>query len=71
MSSSEDQLRTVIDTIPTLVWSAKADGAADFFNRRWLDDTGLSARICHGQLRGLKGGRDQRTDSTKSRRSSS
>ena len=30
------------DTIPTLAWSAAADGSADFFNQRWLDYTGLS-----------------------------
>jgi PAS domain S-box-containing protein len=39
----EDQLRAVIDTIPTLAWSARRDGSAEFFNRRWLDYAGLSA----------------------------
>src|SRR5258708_4555036 len=39
----EDQLRTIINTFPTLVWSARPDGSAEFFNRRWLDYTGLSA----------------------------
>jgi len=33
----------MVDTIPTLAWSARADGSADFFNRRWLDYAGLSA----------------------------
>jgi hypothetical protein len=28
---------------PRLAWSARADAYADFFNRRWLDYTGLSA----------------------------
>ena len=32
-----------VDAIPTLVWSARPDGSAEFFNRRWLDYTGLSA----------------------------
>jgi PAS domain S-box-containing protein len=32
-----------VDTIPTLAWSARSDGSADFFNQRWLDYTGLSA----------------------------
>jgi formate hydrogenlyase transcriptional activator len=32
----------VFDAIPTLAWSARSDGSADFFNRRWLDFTGLS-----------------------------
>jgi len=33
----------VVDTIPTLAWSARSDGSADFFNQRWLDYTSLSA----------------------------
>jgi formate hydrogenlyase transcriptional activator len=36
-------VRLAVDTIPTLAWSARSDGSADFFNRRWLDYTGLSA----------------------------
>jgi PAS domain S-box-containing protein len=32
----------IIDAIPTLVWSARPDGSADFFNSRWRDYTGLS-----------------------------
>ncbi|HWW84730.1 MAG TPA: PAS domain S-box protein, partial [Vicinamibacterales bacterium] len=35
-------VRRVFDAIPTLAWSARPDGAADFFNQRWLDYTGLS-----------------------------
>jgi PAS domain S-box-containing protein len=37
------EVRLVIDSMPTLAWSAQADGSADFFNQRWLDYTGLSA----------------------------
>src|SRR5713101_6901187 len=33
----------VLHTIPTLAWSARPDGSAEFFSRRWLDYTGLSA----------------------------
>jgi PAS domain-containing protein len=36
-------VRLAVDTIPTLAWSARSDGSADFFNKRWLDYTGLSA----------------------------
>ena len=39
---SEDQLRMMIDTIPTLVWSCRPDGTTEFLNQRWLDYTGLS-----------------------------
>ena len=38
-------IRLVVDAIPTLAWSAGPDGSADFFNQRWLDYTGLSAKI--------------------------
>src|ERR1700726_86316 len=41
-------IRLVVDTIPTLAWSAGPDGSADFFNQRWLDYTGLSARQALG-----------------------
>lgn len=39
---SEDRLRLIIDTIPTMAWSLRPDGAVDFVNRRWMDYTGLS-----------------------------
>jgi len=39
---SEDRLRLVIDTLPTLVWSKSPDGSADFLNRRFREYTGLS-----------------------------
>src|SRR5713226_10577711 len=42
-STQAPDIRLVVDTIPTLAWSARPDGAADFFNQRWLDYTGLSA----------------------------
>jgi PAS domain S-box-containing protein len=42
MNHSEDQLRQIIDTIPVLAWSSRPDGFADFFNRRWLDYTGMA-----------------------------
>jgi PAS domain S-box-containing protein len=41
-------IRLVVDTIPTLAWSAGPDGSAQFFNQRWLDYTGLSAEQALG-----------------------
>jgi PAS domain S-box-containing protein len=41
-------IRLVVDTIPTLAWSAGPDGSAEFFNQRWLDYTGLSAKQALG-----------------------
>jgi PAS domain S-box-containing protein len=42
-SEQAQDVRLVVDAIPTLAWSARSDGSADFFNQRWLDYTGLSA----------------------------
>jgi PAS domain S-box-containing protein len=42
IKKSEDRLRLVIDTIPTLVWRAGPEGAPDFLNQPALDYTGLS-----------------------------
>ncbi len=41
-ASSERSLNLIINTIPALVWSARADGTADFFNQHYLDYVGLS-----------------------------
>lgn len=40
LKASERNLRLIIDTIPALAWSARADGTADFFNRHYLDYVG-------------------------------
>src|SRR6185369_13650591 len=42
LQASERDLRSIIRTIPTMVWSTAPDGSVDFFNPRWLDYTGLS-----------------------------
>src|SRR5262245_36609912 len=41
MQESTDQFE-MIDKIPTLAWSCRSDGAAEFLNQRWLEYTGLS-----------------------------
>jgi formate hydrogenlyase transcriptional activator len=43
MNPFEHQLQTIIDTIPVLAWSARADGSIDFFNEQWVIYTGLPA----------------------------
>ena len=42
-SGDVEDIRLVVDTIPTLAWAADPDGSAEFHNQRWLDYTGLSA----------------------------
>jgi len=48
LQAREGDLRSIIDAIPTLAWSAGPDGSADFLNRRWLDYTGLSEKQAQG-----------------------
>src|ERR1700722_15085013 len=43
IKKSEDRLRLVIDTIPTLVWRAGPDGVPAFLNQPALDYTGISS----------------------------
>ena len=48
LKHSERELQEVIETIPVMAWSAAADGAAEFFNRRWLEFAGISAELAQG-----------------------
>src|SRR5712692_9664707 len=41
---SEQRLRDVIDTIPTMAWTALPDGSVDFVSRSWLEYTEPSGR---------------------------
>ncbi len=41
---SASELKTLIDTIPTLVWCGKPDGSSEFVNQRWIAYTGLTAQ---------------------------
>ncbi len=40
--SSENQLRTFADAIPTLAWTARPDGYIDWYNARWYEYTGTT-----------------------------
>jgi PAS domain S-box-containing protein len=48
LRGSEDRLRLVIDTVPTLIHTGLPDGQLDFFNQRWLDFVGLSLEDLSG-----------------------
>jgi len=48
LARQAQNVRLVVHAIPTLAWSARSDGSADFFNQRWLEHTGLSTeQACH------------------------
>ena len=48
LRTSERELGFIVNAMPTLLASARPDGYADFFNRRWIDYTGLSAEQLDG-----------------------
>jgi len=41
-SSEETRLRTIIDMVPSFLWTSLPDGSKEYLNKRWYDYTGLS-----------------------------
>ena len=48
LAASERDLRSIINTIPTMAWTARPDGSCDFLNQRWLDYAGMTAEQALG-----------------------
>src|SRR5690349_2989702 len=48
LRESEEQLRTIADNVPQLIWTNRADGTATYFNQRWYEFTGLSYEQSRG-----------------------
>jgi PAS domain S-box-containing protein len=44
----QNDLRSVVDSLPGLVWTGRPDGQVDFLNRYWCEYTGLSVDQAHG-----------------------
>ncbi|HYH16830.1 MAG TPA: PAS domain S-box protein [Flavisolibacter sp.] len=42
LTAANEELQFVTDTMPQLVWATEANGYAYFFNKGWLDYTGLN-----------------------------
>lgn len=42
LKRNEDRVRLIIDTLPTMVWTLRADGHVDFINQRSLEYSGLT-----------------------------
>lgn len=45
LRQSEEQFRTLADSIPQLAWMAQPDGTAFWYNRRWCDFAGVSMEM--------------------------
>src|SRR5260370_39458868 len=39
---AEDRIRLIINAVPALIWTARADGGLDFISERWLDYAGIN-----------------------------
>jgi PAS domain S-box-containing protein len=48
LAKAERELQLTLDTIPTLAWRTRADGFAEYLNKRWLDYTGFSREQAQG-----------------------
>jgi PAS domain S-box-containing protein len=46
--ASEDQLRTLIDNLPGLAWTAGPNGEGEFLSQGWLNYTGMSKEEAQG-----------------------
>ena len=47
LRASEERYRVLAETVPQLVWIARADGYVEYFNQRWFDYTGLKLDETH------------------------
>lgn len=48
LRASEARFRTITDAMPQMVWSTRADGYADYFNRQWHEFLGTQPDQDHG-----------------------
>jgi PAS domain S-box-containing protein len=46
--ASEQHYRALADAMPQVVWTARADGYIDYYNRRWYEYTGLTFEQTRG-----------------------
>ena len=48
LRASEEQYRSLAEAIPQIVWTARPDGAIDYYNQRWFDYTGTTLEQTRG-----------------------
>jgi len=51
--ASERRYRTLAQAVPHIVWTARPDGAVDYFNQRWFEYTGRSVEQAAGSWLGI------------------
>lgn len=45
LRASESRYRTLVETLPQLIWTARPDGSVDYFSNQWLEYTGLDPAV--------------------------
>lgn len=48
LAESEERFRQLADAMPQIVWTARADGYLDYYNRRWFEYTGMTLEQTEG-----------------------
>lgn len=48
LRQSEEQFRTLTESLPQLIWTSRPDGYCDFFNRQWYAYTGSTPESSYG-----------------------
>jgi PAS domain S-box-containing protein len=47
-AESAERFQVMADTLPQIVWTAAADGSAEYYNRRWYEHIGVAGVTGHG-----------------------
>ena len=55
LRESQERSKFILESLPVMVWTTRADGAADYFNQRWLTFTGkeMAQEVEAGWLEGV------------------
>ncbi|HEY4709601.1 MAG TPA: response regulator [Candidatus Acidoferrales bacterium] len=48
LKEATNDYRSLAETIPQIVWTARPDGWLDYFNQRWLDYSGMTTETSQG-----------------------
>ncbi|MBS1662182.1 MAG: PAS domain S-box protein [Bacteroidetes bacterium] len=48
LKQSEEQFRTLTESLPQLIWTSRPDGYTDFFNPQWYEYTGSTPEASQG-----------------------
>src|SRR5260221_6224116 len=48
LSQEAARLQTVIDTVPSFLWTSLPDGSKEYLNKRWYEYTGLPLEQAEG-----------------------